>query len=104
VDQAVTPSVVQIHPAPLVTGSSVPTFPMSPLAMPWQENLVLVLSESPEDTLDAEETFHWLDWYADLVVFDTVARLTSFPGEWQALSVSAGCTAVADLYRTRGVP
>jgi hypothetical protein len=101
-DQQATPTVVQIHPAPLVTGSSVPNFPMNPLAQRWQENLVLVISEAPQDTNDPEEVLHWLDWYADLAVFETAARLAGFPGEWQALSVSQGAQAVADLLRQRG--
>jgi hypothetical protein len=102
VDQQETPTVVQVHPAPLLTGSSIPTFPMNPLAMPWQENLVCVISEMPQETNDPEEVFHWLDWYADLVVFETASRLAGFPGEWQALSVSQGAGAVAELLRQRG--
>ena len=102
-DQAETPSVVQMHPAPLLTGSDAPSFPMNPLPLRWEDNFVMILSESPEATMDAEEAFPWLDWYADLAVFETVARLTGFPGEWQNLSVSAGAMAIADLYRTRGM-
>lgn len=102
-DQEETPSVIRIHPAPLMTGSSVPIFPMNPLAQRWEENCVLVLSTHPQQSLDGEEIFHCLDWCADVAVWETVARLAGFPGQWQALSLSAGAKALAALTQSAGV-
>ena len=101
VDSTETPSVLRVHPPPLLTGSSVPIFPMDPLAQRWQENFIVVLSHHPQQTIDAAEEVHLLECYTDAVVWDAVSRLASFEGEWQNLSLSTVAGALAQLVRQR---
>jgi hypothetical protein len=98
VDQMETPTVVRIHPAPLVTGSSVPNFPMNPLPQRWEENLVIVLSEQPQQSQDSAEVAHVLVSQEDLLVYETAARLASFAGEWHNPSLQAGLRALLTVY------
>lgn len=102
VDQAERPSVVQLHPAPLATGSAVPNFPMNPLAMRWEGNLIVICSLHPQQTQDAAELVHLLDWYHDPLVYDAASRLSGFPGQWQALSLSVAFGSVAQAFRQQG--
>lgn len=102
VDRTVTPSVVRIHPPPLLSGSTVPNFPMNPLAQRWEENLVFVVSQHPQQTQDAEEVLHCLVAHEDGLVFETAGRIARMQGQWQNLSVSAGAQAIAALYRKLG--
>ena len=101
VDSTETPSVLRVHPPPLVTGSSVPVFPMDPLPQRWQENFIVVLSDHPQQTIDAAEEIHLLQAYEDAVVWDAVSRMSSWEGEFQNPSLSTVAGALAQLVRQR---
>ena len=101
-DRTVTPSVVRIHPAPLHSGSTLPNFPMNPLAQRWEENLVFLVSQHPQQTQDAAEVLHCLAVHEDALVFETAGRLAGQQGQWQNVSVSAGAQALAAVYRKLG--
>lgn len=105
VDQADTPTVMTLTPAPLVTGSSVPQFPMAPVAQRLEQNLVLVIAHHPQTSLDGLEDIHTLDVYHTPMVYAATARLAGFEGEWQHLSLATSTQALARLWLTRlGVP
>jgi hypothetical protein len=100
-DNTESPTVIRIHPPPLVTGSAVPIFPADPLPQRWQDNLVLVVAENPQVTIDLAEPLTLLEVFADPVVYETVARLAGGEGEFQALAVSAVAQALAQFFRQR---
>lgn len=98
VDQAETPSVVTIIPPPALTGSSIPQFPMSPLAQRYEENLVLLVSHHTQQTGDGAESLGTLDVCHQGLVYDATARLAGFEGEWQHPSLATACKAMAALW------
>ena len=61
----------------------------------------MVLSDHPQQTIDAAEEIHLLQAYEDAVVWDAVSRMSSWEGEFQNLSLSTVAGALAQLVRQR---
>jgi len=99
IGQGETPTTLMIIPAPILTGSSVPVFPMAPLAQAWEENFVVLLRQHPQQTIDAAETVHLLEALHPMLVHETVSRLAGFEGEWQHLALRVACEQVAAVYQ-----
>lgn len=97
--QGETPTMLMIAPAPIVTGSSIPVFPMAPLAQAWEQNLVVLLRHHPQQTQDAAEIVHVLDVLHPMLVHEAASRLAGFEGEWQHLALQVACGQIAQAYQ-----
>ena len=97
--QGETPTTLMITPAPLTTGSSVPVIPMAPLAQAWEENLVVLMRQHPQQTQDADEEIRLVEALYPLLVHEAASRLAGFEGEWQHLAVQVACQQVAAAYQ-----
>jgi len=98
VDNAQTPTVLRIMPSPVLTGSTVPVFPESPLLQDWRDNLVVVASIHPQESQEPTAALQVLDAYEDALVYDTIARFAGMEGEWQTLGLSTVMQALAQVY------
>ncbi len=100
VDQADTPSVVTLVPAPLITGSSIPRFPVDVVPQRYEENLLCLIRRHSQQSLDALETIHLTDAMHLPIIYEAVARLSGFEGEWQNLALHVTSTGMAQLLTT----
>lgn len=97
-DNAETPTILRVSPAPTATGSSIPVFPGVPLAMPYEYNFVAYVTVEPQGTYDEANPSLWMDAFIDPLVFQTVGELLGHQGDYNNPSVSAAMKELSKLF------
>jgi hypothetical protein len=93
------PNVFRLVPSPVRTGSTTPTFPPVPLALPLADNLVIFLTEDPSSQLENDEDVlpTLLDW-DDVLVYRTIRQLAERETHDQNLPVAELCRQLEQLW------
>lgn len=81
VDHTDNPTVLRIHPAPVLTGSALPVLPPVPLPLDWKDNLVVYYREVPQSEQEEAALVQVLPVWEDVVAYETAAALAHDEGE-----------------------
>lgn len=88
-DSATTPTELRLVPAPMRTGSAAVQIPPVPFTLDWHDNLIIWLYQDAPD-LPAGTTAHGLPQaYEDLLVYNTVAELSSRQTDFENVSLAS---------------
>ena len=98
VDEERDPTTLRILGAPRVTGQSTLVSPMAPLLMPWEDNLVVFLSEEPQRSVNLVQEVNIPRAFHYPIALLTAGQLLAREGQYQNLAVSAGCNALANTH------